>query len=157
MIQPVAAFAARRIESGAVVAHFQIGEALGVLGDQVTQPVQQQAARAQGLLQTVMPPDVARVFIGLGLNLLQGYGMTENLAVSNLTLEGRNQEGTVGPPYPGVEVRIDATTGEIQMRSPAVMQGYYKEPEQTATAITAAAALAILAATTAAAAATLAV
>jgi long-chain acyl-CoA synthetase len=76
-------------------------------------------------------------FRKLGLPVNEGYGMTENLAVSNLTLVGQNQEGTVGPPYAGVEVRIDAASGEIQMRSPALMLGYYKEPELTRDAFTA--------------------
>ncbi len=63
--------------------------------------------------------------------------MTENLALSHLTLPGRKQEGTVGPVYDGVQARIDATTGEIQMRSPALMLGYYREPELTSQAFTA--------------------
>ncbi|MEY4140445.1 MAG: hypothetical protein RLZZ371_2627 [Pseudomonadota bacterium] len=84
-----------------------------------------------------MPVSLLAWYRQLGLPVNEGYGMTENLAVSNLTLHGQNQEGTVGPPYPGVEVRIDATTGEIQMRSPAVMQGYYKEPEQSHATFTA--------------------
>ena len=54
--------------------------------------------------------------------------MTENLALSHLTMPGQNQEGTVGPAYDGVDTRIDKDTGEIQMRSPALMLGYYKEP-----------------------------
>jgi long-chain acyl-CoA synthetase len=84
-----------------------------------------------------MPVPLLAWFRQLGLPINEGYGMTENLAVSNLTLAGQNQEGTVGPPYTGVEVRIDATNGEIQMRSPAVMQGYYKEPELTRDSFTA--------------------
>jgi long-chain acyl-CoA synthetase len=84
-----------------------------------------------------MPVPLLAWYRKLGLPINEGYGMTENLAVSNLTLAGQNQEGTVGPPYPGVGVRIETTTGEIQMRSPAVMQGYYKEPELTRDAFTA--------------------
>ena len=84
-----------------------------------------------------MPVPLLAWFRQLGLPINEGYGMTENLAVSNLTLAGQNQEGTVGPPYPGVEVRTDAATGEIQMRSLAMMQGYYKEPELTRDAFTA--------------------
>jgi long-chain acyl-CoA synthetase len=84
-----------------------------------------------------MPVPLLAWYRKLGLPINEGYGMTENLAVSNLTLAGQNQEGSVGPPYPGVEVRIEATTGEIQMRSPAVMQGYYKEPELTRETFTA--------------------
>lgn len=84
-----------------------------------------------------MPVALLAWYRRLGLPINEGYGMTENLAVSHLTLPGRNQEGTVGPPYEDVEARIDAQTGEIQMRSAALMLGYYKEPEQSRAAFTA--------------------
>jgi long-chain acyl-CoA synthetase len=83
-----------------------------------------------------MPVPLLAWYRKLGLPVNEGYGMTENLAVSHLTLAGKNQEGTVGPTYPGVEARIDAVTGEIQMRSPALMLGYYKQPELTREAFT---------------------
>ena len=84
-----------------------------------------------------MPLALLAWYRKLGLPINEGYGMTENLAVSHLTLPGRNQEGTVGPPYPGVEARIDNNTGEIQTRSGAQMLGYYKEPELSHAALTA--------------------
>lgn len=84
-----------------------------------------------------MPVPLLTWYRKLGLPINEGYGMTENLAVSHLTLAGKNQEGTVGPTYPGVEARIDAKTGEIQMRSPALMLGYYKEPDLSREAFTA--------------------
>ncbi len=84
-----------------------------------------------------MPLELLAWYRRLGLPVNEGYGMTENLALSHLTLPGQNQEGTVGPPYDGVEVRIDAETGEIQMRSGALMLGYYKEPELTREAFSA--------------------
>ena len=83
-----------------------------------------------------MPPSLLAWYRKIGLPINEGYGMTENLAVSHFTLPGRNQEGTVGPPYEGVEQRIDPETGEIQMRSQALMTGYYKEPEKTREAFT---------------------
>jgi long-chain acyl-CoA synthetase len=76
-----------------------------------------------------MPVELLAWYRKLGLPINEGYGMTENLAVSHLTLPGQNQEGTVGPVYEGVQARIDPVTGEIQMRSAALMQGYYREPE----------------------------
>ncbi len=76
-----------------------------------------------------MPVALLAWYRNLGLPINEGYGMTENLALSHLTLPGKNQEGSVGPAYAGVQARIDGQTGEIQMRSDAVMQGYYKEPE----------------------------
>ncbi len=83
-----------------------------------------------------MPLALLQWYSKLGLNINEGYGMTENLAVSHITEPGKMQQGTVGPAYDGVEHRIDAQTGEIQMRSPALMLGYYKAPEQTQDAMT---------------------
>jgi long-chain acyl-CoA synthetase len=84
-----------------------------------------------------MPPALLAWYRKLGLPVNEGYGMTENLAVSHLTVPGQNQEGTVGPVYDGVEARIDPETGEIQTRSGATMQGYYKDPKLSAEALTA--------------------
>jgi long-chain acyl-CoA synthetase len=83
-----------------------------------------------------MPVELLNWYRHLGLPINEGYGMTENLAVSHLTVPGQNQTGTVGPTYEGVQARIDATTGEIQMHSPAIMLGYYKAPKLTREALT---------------------
>ncbi|WP_372657401.1 AMP-binding protein, partial [Hydrogenophaga sp.] len=72
----------------------------------------------------------------LGIAINEGYGMTENLAVSHLTLPGHDQRGSVGPAYEGVQDRIAPDSGEIQMHSPALMLGYYKEPGQSQDAFT---------------------
>jgi long-chain acyl-CoA synthetase len=84
-----------------------------------------------------MPVALLDWYDKLGLKINEGYGMTENLALSHITEPGKNQKGTVGPVYSGVEHRIDPDTGEVQMRSPAMMMGYYKEPEKTKEAFTA--------------------
>ena len=84
-----------------------------------------------------MPVALLAWYRRLGLPINEGYGMTENLAVSHLTVPGQNQEGTVGPTYDGVDARIDAETGEIQMRSGALMLGYYKAPELSRAAFSA--------------------
>ena len=76
-----------------------------------------------------MPVALLAWYRNLGLPINEGYGMTENLALSHLTLPGKNQEGSVGPAYAGVQARIDAQTGEVQMRSEALLMGYYKEPD----------------------------
>ena len=76
-----------------------------------------------------MPVALLAWYRNLGLPINEGYGMTENLALSHLTLPGKNQEGSVGPAYAGVQARIDAQSGEIQMRSEALLMGYYKEPD----------------------------
>ncbi|CDS52268.1 Long-chain-fatty-acid--CoA ligase [Polaromonas sp. CG9_12] len=83
-----------------------------------------------------MPVALLAWYRKLGLPINEGYGLTENLAVSHLTIPGANQQGSVGPAYEGVEDRIAPDTGEIQMRSPALMMGYYKDPVQTKAAFT---------------------
>ncbi len=83
-----------------------------------------------------MPPELLRWFNKLGLDLVEVYGMTENCGVSHATLPGKQRPGTVGLPYDGVQSRIDPATGEIQMKAPCLMLGYYKEPELTKQAFT---------------------
>ncbi len=83
-----------------------------------------------------MPPELLRWYGKLGLNVGEGYGMTENLAASHMTVPGTPALGTVGQTYDGVECRLDATNDEIQVRSPATMLGYYKQPELTKQAFT---------------------
>jgi long-chain acyl-CoA synthetase len=82
-----------------------------------------------------MPPELLRWYERLGLSISEVYGMTENCGVSHATLPGQPRPGTVGLTYDGVQSRIDATTGEIQVKSPGVMLGYYKEPALTREAI----------------------
>ncbi len=83
-----------------------------------------------------MPPDLLRWYTKLGLDLVEGYGMTENGAISHATLPGKSRPGTVGLPYDGVQSRIDPVSGEIQMKSAGMMLGYYKEPGLTKEAFT---------------------
>ena len=83
-----------------------------------------------------MPPDVLQWSRKLGLDWIEVYGMTENCGVSHATLPGSHQVGSVGLPYDGIESRIAPDTGEIQMRSGSLMQGYYKDPQATADAMT---------------------
>ena len=84
-----------------------------------------------------MPPELLRWYASLGLLIVEVYGMTENCGVSHATLPGVPRPGTVGMAYDGVQSRIDPVTGEIQMKSPGVMLGYYKEPGLTQEATTA--------------------
>ena len=84
-----------------------------------------------------MPPELLRWYQKLGLRLSEVYGMTENCGVSHATLREHPRPGTVGPPYDGIECRLDPGTQELQMRSPGVMLGYYRNPEQTRDAMTA--------------------
>jgi long-chain acyl-CoA synthetase len=72
----------------------------------------------------------------LGLPIHEGYGMTENCSVSHITVRAKDQLGTVGEVFEGVQARLDPDTSELQMKSPAVMLGYYKQPQLTAQALT---------------------
>jgi long-chain acyl-CoA synthetase len=78
--------------------------------------------------------DVGLFFTALGLPILQGYGQTENGPVASVNLPGRVKLHTVGPPLPGMEVRI-ADDGEILLRGDAIMKGYWKDEAATAEAL----------------------
>jgi len=83
-----------------------------------------------------MPPELLRWYASLGLPIVEVYGMTENCGVSHATLPGTQRPGTVGKAYEGVQCRLCPQSGEIQMKSPGLMLGYYKEPALTQAAFT---------------------
>jgi long-chain acyl-CoA synthetase len=76
-------------------------------------------------------PDLLRFFHALGLEILEGYGMTENMSATTVNRHDHAHIGTVGQAVPGVDLRI-AEDGEILMRGDVVFAGYYKDPEATA-------------------------
>ncbi|MCC6246293.1 MAG: AMP-binding protein [Rubrivivax sp.] len=78
-----------------------------------------------------MPPELLKWYARLGLAVAEGYGMTENIGASHITLGSAEDFGTVGRPYDTVQCRIDPANGEIQVKGPWTMIGYYKEPELT--------------------------
>jgi len=78
-----------------------------------------------------LSPTIARCFLGLGLPLVQGYGMTETAPVVSVNALDDNDPACVGKALPGVEVRI-GDNHELQVRGPIVMKGYWKRPEDTA-------------------------
>ncbi|OVE73572.1 hypothetical protein BVX94_03480, partial [bacterium B17] len=77
-----------------------------------------------------MPPDLYRFFINAGVPVLQGYGMTEASPVLSANAPDAHEIGTVGLPFPGVEVAI-SDEGEIIAKGPNIMRGYHNRPEET--------------------------
>jgi long-chain acyl-CoA synthetase len=73
-------------------------------------------------------------FQSLGIDIFQGYGLTETSPVANVNPPGKNKLGTVGPAIAGVEEKL-ALDGEILIRGKNLMKGYYNDPEATAEAI----------------------
>ena len=76
-----------------------------------------------------MNPEVARGFRDLGIQCIQGYGMTEASPLIAVNREANPKDSSVGMPVPGVEARI--IEGEIAVRGPSVMLGYYKNRQAT--------------------------
>jgi long-chain acyl-CoA synthetase len=76
-------------------------------------------------------PSLLEWFSKLGFEIMEAYGMTENMALSHANKKGEIKFGTVGTSYQGVEVRLGADN-EVQVKSDASMVGYYKEPGMTA-------------------------
>jgi long-chain acyl-CoA synthetase len=79
-------------------------------------------------------PDLFDFYRSIGINLKQLYGMTETCVTVSMHASGQVRLETVGRPMPGVEVRI-ADSGEVLVRSPGVMRGYHKRPDETREAI----------------------
>ena len=83
-----------------------------------------------------MPVELIEWFRKVGVYITNGYGMTENCAICS-SVDGRDFEKlhTVGQPQKGVELKIDQETGEILMKGPFIMKGYYKNDELTNTTL----------------------
>ncbi len=92
--------------------------------------------RWAGTSAAPIAPEVIQFFMGFGVPLYELYGMTENSAVATLNFGGRAIVGTVGEPYPGIGLRLDDETGEIQTNHPGNFLGYWKKPAETAETFT---------------------
>jgi long-chain acyl-CoA synthetase len=79
---------------------------------------------------------IAEWFVAIGIPVLEGYGLTETSAASLCNRLDSFVLGTVGPPFPGTEVRL-AEDGEILLRGPGVMEGYHNQPEATSAVLSA--------------------
>jgi long-chain acyl-CoA synthetase len=82
-----------------------------------------------------LPEDLARIYIGAGIPIVQGYGLTETSPVITTSRIDDNRVSTVGTAIPNVDIRI-AEDGEIEVRGPNVMRGYYNKPEATSAVFT---------------------
>ncbi len=82
-----------------------------------------------------IPAELIHWYRRLGLSLYEGYGMTEDNSYSHTSNEQFSEPGCVGVPMPGVQVRL-SDEGEILIKSPGQMSGYYKRPDLTAESFT---------------------
>ncbi len=88
-----------------------------------------------GVSAAPTPPEVIEFFLAIGIEICELWGMSEASATVTLNPPGRIRVGTVGPPLPGIEVKL-ADDGEVMIRGPIVMRGYRNMPERTAEALT---------------------
>lgn len=107
----------------------------GIIGKKVLTGLGLDQVRLAGSGSAPIPAELISWYRKLGLNLMEGYAMTEDFAFSHLSSEQYNAPGYVGVPYPGVEVKI-SEEGEILIKSPGAMVGYYKRPDLDAEVFT---------------------
>ncbi|MBS4760061.1 MAG: AMP-binding protein [Clostridium sp.] len=78
---------------------------------------------------------VGEFFETIGIRVFQGYGLTETSPVVSVNYDRRNDIASVGKPLKSVEAKVDSSTGELLLRGPSVMKGYYNRPDLTSQAI----------------------
>jgi long-chain acyl-CoA synthetase len=105
------------------------------VGKQVLASLGLDAVVRAGTGSAPMPPALLRWYQRLGLALYDGYAMTEDFAYSHSSTAEAHAPGRVGRPNPGVQVRL-AEDGEILIKSPGRMAGYFKDPTLTAASFT---------------------
>jgi long-chain acyl-CoA synthetase len=139
--------AKRRLFNACVARGFRVATGKGNARDRMLVPVLRKLvakpvlARLGGRLRlavvggAALDPALARTFIGLGLSMLQGYGMTEASPVISVNRDDDNVPESVGPPLPGIEIRL-GDGGELLVKGGNVMLGYWRNAEATAAAFT---------------------
>ena len=108
----------------------------GIIGKKVLKGLGLNEVLLAGSGSAPIPADLIAWYRKLGLNLIEGYGMTEDFAYSHSCTATVQEAGCVGMPMPGVQVRI-SEEGEILIKSPGQMVGYYKRPDLNAEVFTA--------------------
>lgn len=139
--------AGRRLFDACVTRGFRVATRNGSVLDHLLTPLLRRVvatkvlARLGGRLRlavvggAALDPKIAHTFIGLGLPMLQGYGMTEASPVIAVNRDDDNVPESVGPPLPGIEIRL-GEGGELMARGANVMLGYWQNPEATRTTLT---------------------
>ncbi len=125
------------LSQGTKKAHGEFAPLAGVLNSIVGKKIRERTGGSIRFFVSggaALPPHVSDFYDSLGLLIIQGFGLTETTAVTSLNHPERNRPGTVGEPIPGVEVKI-AEDGEILVRGPARMIGYFNLPKETEEAI----------------------
>lgn len=107
----------------------------GIIAKKVLTGLGLESVRLAASASAPIPAELIAWYRRLGLNLLEGYGMSEDFGYSHGSTVEKRRSGYVGIPYPGVDVRI-SEEGEVQVRSPARMIGYYKRPDLDAEVFT---------------------
>lgn len=107
----------------------------GIVKKKVLRGLGLDKVRFAGSGSAPIPGELIYWYRKLGLELLEGYGMSENFNYSHVNKPGQVRIGSVGSPYKGVECRL-GDDGEVLVKSPGMMMGYYKQPNETKEAFT---------------------
>ena len=107
----------------------------GIVKKKVLKNLGLDSVRFAGSGSAPIPAELISWYRNLGLELLEGYGMSENFNYSHITKPGRGRAGYIGHPYDDVECKL-SEEGEILVKSPGTMLGYYKQPDLTAEVMT---------------------
>lgn len=125
----------KKISEGTLDTLLKIPLINSVVGKKILAGMGLDCVRFAGSGSAPIPPELLKWYHALGLELLEGYGMTENFNYSHISKAGQSRAGYVGNTYDDVDCRI-AADGEIQVFSPAKMMGYFKNADATKEAIT---------------------
>ena len=118
-----------KLSPGKLDQMFKIPLLSGIVKKKILKQLGLDQVRFAGSGSAPIPKEVIEWYRRLGLELLEGYGMTENFGYSHISRPGAVRPGYVGNPLPGVENKI-SQDGEILVKSPCTMKGYFKLPEE---------------------------